>query len=54
MLALHIDRVVPATAPLELRPNGAIQIYYYYYYYRWITNYMQNCREENRPPAQNT
>jgi len=21
------------TAPLKLRPNGAIQIYYYYYYY---------------------
>jgi len=22
-----------AFAPLKLRPNGAIQIYYYYYYY---------------------
>jgi len=21
------------SAPLKLRPNGAIQIYYYYYYY---------------------
>jgi len=27
------------TAPLKLRPNGAIQIYYYYYYYYW----QQNC-----------
>jgi len=25
-----------SSAPLKLRPNGAIQIYYYYYYYYYI------------------